>query len=192
MVKLEVSQEKYINRLTNKTNHSPSTALPPFKDLLGFGLSTAGREACEPSPQSPWTEWQQRPVAGSRAGQRKWPPRHQALACGPVRKEPRSGRPGWLPLSTNAVVAVGDRRWETEQGSCKWKSPWGRLQLDKVFDNKIPETADGSKAQYFSLSTNLLQSYTTPMQHCPQLHAVNNKQIYFHQPCWCQEKSAWA
>lgn len=41
----------------------------------------------------------------------------------------------------------------------------------------------GEKAQYFSLSTNLLQSYTTPMQQQPQLYAVNNKQIYFHQPC---------
>lgn len=72
---------------------------------------------------------------------------------------------------------------EREQGSCKPKSPWGGLQLDKVFNNKIPETADWRKAQYFSLSTNLLQSYTTPMQQHPQLHAVNNKQIYFHQPC---------
>lgn len=41
----------------------------------------------------------------------------------------------------------------------------------------------GEKAQYFSLSTNLLQSSTTPMQPQPQLYAVNNKQIYFHQPC---------
>lgn len=88
--------------------------------------------------------------------------------------------------------AAWDRRWETEKGSCKWKSPRGGLQLDKVFNNKIPETADWRKAQYFSLSTNLLQSYTTPMQQHPQLHAVNNKQIYFHQPCWCYEKSAWA
>lgn len=53
MVKLEVSQEKYINRLTIKTNHSPATALPPFKDLLGGGLPTAGREAGEPGPQEP-------------------------------------------------------------------------------------------------------------------------------------------
>lgn len=41
----------------------------------------------------------------------------------------------------------------------------------------------GEKAEYFSLSTNLLPSYTTPMQPQPQLYAVNNKQIYFHQPC---------
>lgn len=78
-----------------------------------------------------------------------------------------------LPPSSNAPAVAGAGE-ETERGSCERRSPWGRFQPDKVFDNKIPEIADGSKAQYFSLSTNLPQSLQLP---CSLPTAARRKQL---------------
>lgn len=114
MVKVEIFLERYTNALQYRTNHLFSAAFSLLKYLAGLGQPHArlgGERSPSPEPIQPGTGWQAR---GRRAGlrERKWPPCRQAFLCGPVRKEPelRPGLAGWLPLSTNAAVAVGDRR----------------------------------------------------------------------------------
>lgn len=61
-----------------------------------------------PGAQSPASHPERQEEAAGGAGENGRP------VAGPFRTalpgEPRSGRAGWLPLSTNAAVAVGDRR----------------------------------------------------------------------------------